>query len=253
MTIDSTIFLPATALLLGVLLSAIFFIEWLRHQKFSRRFLLYWALGLFFMYWFQVPAILAKAGKVITVTDFNLFFTLSFPITLLALIFFYLGILDILKIRMSQWAKVVFWIWFSSAFLFFGYHFIIQGGIISTYSLPLAGNIIFYLPIRTLIILTLARWFLTVPRLTLWGVLGAVGIAGESVLGLLRNFLIIKNVLIYPPSMWYRVLSDLQIFFILQSLSVIVLVFGFYFFYRMYLDPVRNSPVTKKNGMPAFL
>ncbi len=239
MTINPAVWLPALALALGVLLSVAFFIEWLRQQKFSRHFLLYWALGLFLMYWFQVPAILAKAGKAITVTDFNFFFALSFPITLLALIFFYLGILDILNIRLPRWAKMFFGAWFLAAVFFFGYNFIIQKGIISTYALPLIGNIAIYLPIRTLIIVTLVRWFLKTPRLTLWGILGAAGIAGESVLGLLRNFLIIKNVLIYPPSLWYRVLSDLQIFFILQSLSIIVLVFGFFFFYRMYLDRAR--------------
>lgn len=236
MAINSAIFLPAAALALGILLSGIFFIEWLRHQKFSRRFLLYWALGLFLIYWFQVPAILAKAGKAVTVTDFNFFFALSFPITFLALVFFYLGTIDILGIRLPRWAKITLGAWFLFAIVFFAYNFIIQKGVISTYALPLVGNILIYLPIRTLIILTLVRWFITVPRLTLFGVLGAAGIAGESALGLLRNFLIIKNVLIYPPSQWYRVLSDLDIFFVLQSLSVIVLVFGFYFFYRMYLS-----------------
>lgn len=228
--------LPAAALLLGVLLSVTFFIEWLRHQKFSRRFLLYWALGLFFMYWFQAPAILAKAGKVITVTDFNFFFALSFPITFLALVFFYLGTIDVLGIRLPRWAKFILGAWFLFAVIFFAYNFIIQKGIIGTYALPLVGNMLIYLPIRTLIILTLVRWFVSMPRLTVFGILGAAGVAGESALGLLRNFLIIKNVLIYPPSLWYRVLSDLDIFFVLQSSSVIVLVIGFYFFYRMYLD-----------------
>jgi hypothetical protein len=224
---------PILALGLGVLVSGYLFIDWIRHGRRSRVFL-YWALALFLIYWFQVPVILTSLGRTVTVPDFNVFFALALPITFLALVLIYWGVLDALRIRLTPRAKALFGLWFLSALIFFGYHFIVRGGIIETYALPLAGNVVFYLPIRLLIIATLARWLLRRTSSALYGILGASGVIGESVLGLVRNFLIVKNVLIYPPQLWYLVLSSLEIFFILQTAGIILLVMGFFFFHRMH-------------------
>ena len=93
----SGIFLPALALALGVAASVYLVILWwqCRGKSEHAKGLLFWAIGLFLMYWFQIPAVLIGSGKIITVTDFNFFFALTFPITFLALIFLYFGILQI--------------------------------------------------------------------------------------------------------------------------------------------------------------
>ena len=184
------------------------------------------------IYLFQIPVILTSLGRVITVTRFNLFFSLTFPITLLALIFLYWGVLEVIGIRLKPKIRWGFFVWVLAAVLFFGYYFITRKGVIETYALPLVGNIIFYLPLRTLIIVTLVRWLSQTPK-TAYGMLGAAGIIGESTLGIVRNLLVIKNVLTYPPEFWYIALSSLEIFFVLQTIGLFLLVLGFFSFYRL--------------------
>jgi len=227
------IVLPSAALALGVAASVYLFVWWIRHRKEGgKRFVLFWALSLFFFYWFQVPAILVGFGRTITVTDFNFFFALTFPITFLALILIFLGILGATGLRISGRKYALFFAWFGAAIAFFADQFIVGEGIIQTYSLPLVGNIIFYLPIRIMIIILLARWLFRQESKTTFGVLGSVSIIAESVLGLTRNFIVIKNVLAYPPQFWYPAMTSSNFFLITQAVSVILLALGFYFFHR---------------------
>ena len=224
---------PSFALALGILASVYLLKEWFRHER-RWRFLALWAAALFLMYWFQIPAILANLGVVVTVSKFNFFFALTLPVTFLALIFIYLGILDALEINIKKAVKILLGAWFFSAALFFGYNFIASGGVIQTDSVPLAGKLAIYLPLRLLIIATLAWWLWRARPLTLFGVLGAAGVIGESMLGIIRNLLVVKTVLAYPPSFWYIAMTSLQSFFILQTASVILAAVGFYFLHRMY-------------------
>src|SRR3989338_11500205 len=96
---DLSVIFPGVAFVLGLLVSAYLFIEWLRHHR-RPWFLLYWALALFLMYWFQVPVILTNLGKTIVQSEFNFFFAITFPITFVALILIYLGVLDAIKFQM---------------------------------------------------------------------------------------------------------------------------------------------------------
>ena len=154
------IFLSALAIILGVATSVYFFISWWRHRDKKKPLaLLYWAIALFLMYWFQAPAIFVSFGKSITVTDFNFFFALTLPITFLALILVYSGLIRLAGINLNQKYKILFAVWFLIAVLFFGYHFFIKGGIIKDYLLPIAGNVAFYVPIRILIIVTVLKLF----------------------------------------------------------------------------------------------
>ncbi|KKT29277.1 MAG: hypothetical protein UX18_C0038G0009 [Candidatus Azambacteria bacterium GW2011_GWC2_45_7b] len=236
MIVSTGVILPALALILGVFLSAYLVKQWVGHPTERRpRFFLFWAAALFLMYWFQIPMILANLGRAIRVKDFNLFFALTLPIAFLALVFLYIGLVDILEIRLKSSTKFLLTGYFLAAVIFFAYHFIARGGIIETYSLPLIGNLVFYLPIRLLIIFVLAKWLMgrpTAPNLD--SILGAAGIMGESVLGIIRNILIIKNVLAYPPEFWYVVLVNLRIFFILQIASLFLLILGIFFLHREY-------------------
>ena len=231
----SSIILPAFALALGIFASGYFVSWWIRHKDRRHTYaILSWALALFLMYWFQVPAILIGLGKTITVTDFNLFFTITFPITLLALTLVYTGILQISGIELGKKQKIALSIWLLSAVVFFGYHFILNKGVIQTYLMPLGGNIGFYLVIRVLIILAAIRLLYKTEMRTLYGILGAGALITESVLGLARNFFIIDRVLTYPPQFWYMHIAKSQFFFITQTLSIILLVIGFYFLHLLY-------------------
>ena len=227
---DLSVIFPGVAFVLGLLVSAYLFIEWLRHHR-RPWFLLYWALALFLMYWFQVPVILTNLGKTIVQSDFNFFFAITFPITFVALILIYWGTLNIIGVRLKPKIKLLFFAWFLCALAFFVQQFVIQGGVIQGYPLPLVGNIAFYVPIRVLIILTLGWGLWKSRNKTVYGALGASAIIGESLLGLTRNFLVVKNVLAYPPDFWYVVLAGLDIFFILQTASIILLAIGFFLFH----------------------
>lgn len=229
---------PLLALILGIIVSFCLFFDWLK-CKGRPRFLLWWALALFLMYWFQVPTILAKFGKVLTVTEFNFFFALTLPITFLALMFVYLGVVGITKVNLGKGVKLLLAAWFILSVIFFAYQFVSNGGIIKTYALPLVGNLAFYIPIRLLIALTIIRWLFKSDFKTILQILGASGIILESALGIFRNFLILKNVLAYPPEYWYVVLSGLDIFFILQSFSVIFAALGFLFLHKHACPPVN--------------
>lgn len=229
------VILSSFALTLGVLASGYFFLWFARHKDGQHTYsLLSWAFALLLMWWFQIPAILAGLGKAVTVTDFNLFFTLTFPITFLALLLVYIGILQILGIALGKKQKIALSVWFLSAVAFFAYYLILNKGIIQTYLLPLGGNILFYAVIRTLIILTMLRLLTRAEMRHIYGFVGASAIIAEGVLGLARNFFIIKQVLIYPPQFWYFAIADSRFFFITQALSIILLVVGFYFLHLLY-------------------
>ena len=231
----SGVILPSLALTLGVTTSVYFFAWWVRHKDGRHTYsLLSWAFALFLLFWFQIPAILARLGEGITVTDFNLFFTLTFPITFLALLLVYIGILQISGIELGKKQKIALSVWFLSAVAFFVYHFILNKGIIQAYLLPLGGNILFYAVIRILIILTVIRLLSRAEMKTAYGFVGAGAIVVEGILGLARNFFIIKQVLIYPPQFWYLQIAQSQFFFVTQTVSIILLVIGFYFLHLLY-------------------
>lgn len=223
--------LPFTAFILGFIVSIYLFAKWLRHRK-RPKFLLFWSVALFLMYWFQVPLILSLLGRKMVITDFNLFFALTLPITFLALVFIYLGLLKNWGIKFGQTSKIIFLFWFLFALIFFVYYFISNEGIIRTYSMPLMGNIGFYVPIRILIICISAKELLSAKSRSAPLVLGTSLVTGESVIGIIRNFLVIRTVLSYPPVFWYIAMNSLKIFFVLQTTSVILLALGFLFLQR---------------------
>ena len=243
------IILPSIALILGVFTSGVFVVWWLQHRnRRSANALILWAIALFLMYWFQVPAILIGFGKVITVTKFNLLFAFTFPMVLLALILVYIGILQISGKKLWKKQKIALSVWFFSALVFFGYHFILNGGIIQTYFLPLGGNIAFYLIIRILIIFALIRLLYRVEMRTLYGVLGASALITEGFLGLARNFFIIDKVLAYPPELWYLHMAQSQFLFITQTMSIILFVIGFYFLHLVYHGRRERNLIQANEG-----
>jgi hypothetical protein len=186
------------------------------------------------MYWFQVPVILTNLGKVITVTDFNLFFALTLPINFLALVLIYWGSIEVLGSRLKPKSRKLLIGWFLFAVVFFVYHFIARKGVIEVYSLPIVGNFLLYVPLNSIIIITFVRWFSRSSVKTMNGVLGGTAIMGACVLGIVRNVMIIKNIFAYPPQFWYVVLTSAKAFFVLQTVSILLLVTGFFLLHRMY-------------------
>lgn len=225
-------FVSAFVLATGVSTSIYLLAMWFRHAVPRPRFLVLWAAALFLHYWFQVPAILVGWGRQITVTNFNLFFAITLPITFVALVLLYAGLLEIFGMRPAPRAKRLFYGWVIGAFVFFAWYFIRHGGVIETYSMPIVGNLAFYLPIRILIFVPLVRWLFRPGPKTAGVALGAAALGGANLLGLVRNILVVRTVLAYPPDFWYVALGALRIFSILQTLGIILTIVGFYFLCR---------------------
>ncbi|MEK9194279.1 MAG: hypothetical protein AAB884_00525 [Patescibacteria group bacterium] len=233
------IFLPALALVSGILASIYLLVEWYKHKE-RLRFPLLWAIALFLMYWFQLPVILNNSGKVVTATNFNLFFAITLPIVWIAIFLVYLGSLSVLGFNLKRSQKTIIAIWFLAALLFFGYNFIINEGVISSYAFPIVGNIVFYLPLHLLIIAAFfRRFFQPLHGKKLIFFFGSLAIVGASVLGIIRNFIILKSVLAYPPQFWYLVLTSQKVFFALQTSSIILLVLGFFLLHHWHYKSVN--------------
>ena len=128
----------------------------------------------------------------------------------------------------------MFFSWFALAVLFFLYQFIVNKGVISTYLLPLGGNILFYLPIRVMIAVTTVKLLSQPDIRTAPGIAGIIFILSENALGIARNIFVIKSVLQYPPQFWYMVLSSSKFFFATQALSVALLALAFFFLHRAF-------------------
>lgn len=227
------IWFPLLAFVSGLVSSSYFFLVWKKNRG-RPHYLLLWALGLFLMYWFQVPIILTNLGVLVTVTDFNFFFAITLPITFLALALMYRGVAEALGTRLSPQRRALLWAWFAFAAIFFSYHFIARKGVIEVYSLPTVGNLFFYIPLYFIIIVTTARWLLYASIRTASGVVGAIAVIVASALGIIRNFIIIENVLVYPPQFWYVVLTSTREFFALQTASIILFVLGFLLLHRRF-------------------
>lgn len=225
---------PTLAFVSGIVASGYFLVEWYKHKE-RLRFSLLWAVGLFLMYWFQLPVILTNSGRVITVTDFNFFFAITLPVVWVAIFLVYMGSLSVLGFSLKRGQKICLGVWFLAAALFFVYHFVVLRGVISTYSLPLVGNLVLYMPLHVMIIFIFLRKLMQPISGRTAGLLtGAAGVMGASILGIARNFIITRSVLIYPPEFWYVVLTEQKAFFLLQTASIILLVLGFFFLHRWY-------------------
>src|SRR3989344_5323097 len=238
---------PALALVSGLISSAYLLVSWYRDKE-RPRFLLLWAAGLFLMYWFQIPVILTNSGRAVTVTSFNLFFALTLPIVWIAIFCLFMGSIAVLGHRLKGRQKVAICAWFLAAVIFFAYHFITRKGVISTYSLPIVGNLIFYLPLYILIIATFLKKMVRFSFDTTWRFfLGAACVMSASILGIVRNFIVIKNILEFPPEFWFLVLTGQKIFFMLQTTSIILLVAGFTLLHRWYykLHLIKTIPETQ--------
>lgn len=214
-------------LTLGVVIGLYLLLEWFRHGR-RYKFPLYWAIGLFLFYWFQIPYILANAGVRFTVTDFNLFYALTLPTIFGGLMLIYLGILSILQPPNIK--KIKFWLslWLAACFLFFFYYFVIKGGVIDNHSSVFVVNLLFFVPARLLILFALWRWLRRQSwQKTKMTIFGIALMMGWAVMGIAGNVLAIKRLLAYPPQFWFIALAEFQLIFILQSTSMFLLILGF--------------------------
>lgn len=232
MSQNPTFYLSLAVLVIGILGGLYLFLEWLRHGR-QHKFPLLWGNGLLLLYWFQIPFILVNAGVRFTITDFNFFYAFALPTTFGGLVLVYLGILSVLQPPNSK--KIKFWLslWFVACILFFFYYFVIKGGIITDYSSVFIVNLLFFVPARLLILFALWEWL----RLQSWEktkmtIMGIVLMISWAIMGIAGNVFAVKRLLAYPPQFWFIALLEFKPMFLLQAISLLLLVLGFIFVHR---------------------
>ena len=214
-------------LALGVLGGLYFFIKWLVHHQ-KHQFYILWAVGLFLLYLFQMPFILANAKLSFVISDFNVFFILMFLATFLALALIYLGILSASTGVINKKLITFLFYWFFLSGLLVALYFFIDHGIGSTYIPQILVVFLFFIPIYLITLIALWRWLRSGGGKKLFSInLGIAMLMISSILGLLEVFLALQKIIHYPPQFWFIALMSFDLLFLLQDIGIILLLVGF--------------------------
>ena len=209
--------------LASLILSTKLFIEWCRHRP-RCKFLLAWAIGVLLLYWFQIPLILGNAGIRFTLTDFNLFFSLAFPMTFAGLALIYAGLrfvsreLDHSAFYLSAWLVLCL-----ALFAFFS---LIKDGVQTDRVSLFVTNLGFFIPIRFLILHAAWKWFRQEQAASQRFRFGLSLIMVFAFIGILGNIIAIPRILAYPPQFWYIALTNFRLLFLSQLGSLLALLVG---------------------------
>lgn len=233
--------LPSLALVAGICSGGyLLWWSWLHRGTPHARAAILWATALFLMFWGQIPAILIGFGEVIVVNDFNLFFALTFPATLLALVFLYAGVRRIAGRPISQTTQRMLVGWFIVALAYFMVTFVVRGGVIESYASLIIG-VAFFMLLRLYIIKGIWGMIRSEEIRGRDGMLGAGLLITEAFVGLSRNVALIDSFLSRPPQYWYVGLARSPIFFIAMTASIVLLVAGFYYLHVSFLRHASSS------------
>lgn len=229
-------------LLFGVIGGIYFLREWITHDH-KYRFLLFWAAGLFIMYWFRIPSILAHAGVRFTVTSFDWFFVLSFSMYYLGPLLMFMGIGAVAPLarqeRLTRWA----WIWFALLVVFFLLHFF-GPSMIGRYLPMWISTLFFFLPMQLLLFGSTWKWGCRKDRnRSTRGAVGLLFIMTAPAFLVVCSLLYLTDLLAYPPSFWFVAVTQSPFVPILQSISTAFFVLGFMLAHKDYLTSQERNPL----------
>ncbi|MDE2226367.1 MAG: hypothetical protein KGJ89_00180 [Patescibacteria group bacterium] len=235
--------LSASVLAIGVIACFFFFIEWLKHKH--HKFLLYWSLGFLGIYWFQIPAILFHAGASFTLSDFNLFYSISFPLAFIGLVAIYKGIRSVGFLKPGWIKNYHLWIWMILSLAVFGTYVYLFGSAPDNYVIEFLVVFLFFLPVYFLNMYGLIQWkrdwkAVATKTINAGIVLMFVGL----LIGLSENFLALRQILMYPPQFWFLAVASSRVMYLLQSVGMVFMITGFFFthhgFKRMKSEDVKS-------------
>ena len=72
-------------------------------------------------------------------------------------------------------------------------------------------------------------------------IIGIVLMMGWAVMGIVGNVLAIKRLLAYPPQFWFIALAQFELMFLLQSVSMLLLILGFLFVHKNCFRNLKNG------------
>ncbi len=237
--INPMFYFSLATLVLGVVGALYLLLEWIHHRR-ERKFALYWSIGLFLLFWFQIPAILSFANQSFMLTDFNLFFSFAFPTAFIGSLLIYAGILSVTR-NPSPRRKIAFILWVAIATILFFFYFANRNTIMN-YSSTFIFILGFFLPLHILSLRELWRWrkidnFSGV-RIASFGIWILIT---SFIIRVFQNVFALDRLLKYPPEFWFVAIADSSTLFILQALATLLLLAGFFLVHQSCCKIVDNT------------
>ncbi|OGY99492.1 MAG: hypothetical protein A2945_01385 [Candidatus Liptonbacteria bacterium RIFCSPLOWO2_01_FULL_52_25] len=224
------LYFSLATLLLGIAGAGYLLLEWIHHRR-ERRFALLWSVGLFLLFWFQIPAILSHANQSFTLTDFNIFFSFAFPISFVGNLLIYAGILSVTR-PSSPRRAITFVVWAAVATILFFFFFANQNTI-SSRAPTFIFIFLFFMPLHILVLVELRRWWKSQELFTTRACyLGIAVLMASYALGIFQNVFVLDRSLRFPPEFWFLAVADSSALFIMQSLGTLLLLVGFFFVHQ---------------------
>ena len=228
MSFSPNFFLSLGAVATAVLGGIYFLKEWRMHRGLKTA--LFWAMGFFGIFLFQVPTILFNARVDFALSRFGLFFSLALPVSFLSLICVYCGIVSLTRnIRKIEY--VMFGLWLAACLAFFNYYFY-QHQAFTTHAPLYAMILIFFLPIHLANLWALSAFHATnrFEKDARYD-LGIIALLLGGACGIARNMLFLYGFESHAPQFWFLALQPESLFWF-QMLGTAFFLFGFYFIHQ---------------------
>ncbi len=217
--------LPILTFVVGTVGGLLFLLDWL-HVRPLGKLLLYWSVGLLFLHWLQVPILIAASGTPVVVEDMDIFISLGYPLTLIGLLLVYLGVATALPAAVLRRLHATIVIELSIAMAVYIISLFTAHGVNADFLLLFVTNLLFFLPVRLLILFALWRWRRTVSPLQTRLHLGITFVMGWALFGVVNHLLVIPKVLAYPPQFWFIALVNVQMLYVMDVMSTPLFLIG---------------------------
>lgn len=207
---------------LGLLTGLAFFIDWLFGRP-ARMFMLPWAFGLLLLHWLQLPVVLASSGFLVYVSDLNNFITFTFPLSFIGLVLIYAGMMSIAPPQHRHTFDAFIILELAIALLVYLVSLITNSGAQSNFVLVIVTNLLFFIPMRLLLLLSAWQWHQKLDAKVHTGHVGLLFLMGWAVAGVLNHALLLPRLLVYPQQFWFVAYASYQLLYFMEVVSVPIL------------------------------
>lgn len=224
---------------LGLAAGLIFFLDWLVGRP-ARMFLLPWAFGLLLLHWLQLPAILASTGALLYVPDISAFITFAFPLSFIGLVLLYAGMMNIAPPQHRHTFDALIIIELAIALVVYLVALFTNSGAQSNFVLVLVTNLLFFVPMRLLILLSAWQWHRRLGSSVRAGHIGLLLIMGWAAAGIINHLLLFPRLFAYPEQFWFIAYVSYELLYFLEAGSIPMLLLGLFllrFSYRRIAPP----------------
>lgn len=225
MALNLPLFFSVAALATALAGSVELLSEWLIHKR-RFNFMLYFGAGLFFLFWYKLPGILANLGYLVNLKDLEVFFAVSFSASLWGYCLIFLGIYSVVPV-VSRAVKRGVILWFPPAVLVFWAYFLNFFGLKDFFPIWILV-VLFYIPIQLVILVAFIKWFRLAGARTTMSSAGLILLILATILFVIASFLYLYKIAVYPPQFWFAAATSTAIMSILQSIAMILAALGFF-------------------------